>query len=279
VLTKSQAIYADLLKRSLLNIPYVDNEIRIRYLLDCLNAGERECGHQLYDRRQLEQLEDSEIAKNTERQILQFADTGRKNRPYANVMMGQKRLSNIQFAVETILSENIPGDFLEAGTWKGGGCILMRALLEVCDVTDRIVWVADSFVGVPPATLAQDAGLALSSNDIDYIAVSLDRVQRLFQRYGLLDEQVRFLQGWFKDTLESAPVEKLSLLRVDGDLYESTRDALVGMYDRVSPGGFVIIDDYNDIPACKLAVDEFRQQRKISSPLVEIDWTGVYWRR
>lgn len=279
MLAKSQAIYADLLKRSLLNIPYVDNEVRIRYLVQCLEQGEKSLGRQLYDRRLLEVIEDDQTGKNTQAQIIETAEEGRKNRPYANVMMGQKRLSNVQDAVVAILEEGIEGDFLEAGTWKGGGCIMMRALLEICDVTDRTVWVADSFKGVPPATLPQDAGLNLSADDLDYIAVSLERVKDLFRRYGLLDEQVRFLQGWFKDTLPTAPIDKLALLRVDGDLYESTRDALVALYDKVSPGGFVIIDDYNDIPACKLAVDEFRAQKKITAPIIKIDWTGVYWRR
>ncbi|HEX7403049.1 MAG TPA: TylF/MycF/NovP-related O-methyltransferase, partial [Usitatibacter sp.] len=68
-------------------------------------------------------------------------------------------------------------------------------------------------------------------------------------------------------------------LRLDGDLYESTWDALTALYDRVVPGGFVLIDDYGDFPPCRQAVDEFRQQRGIGEPLQKIDWTGVYWRK
>jgi O-methyltransferase len=111
------------------------------------------------------------------------------------------------------------------------------------------------------------------------LAVPLERVRELFARYGLLDDRVRFLPGWFADTLPRAPIERLALLRIDADLYESTGDALAALYDKVSSGGFVIVDDYGCIPACRTAVDEFRAARGIQEPLEIIDWTGVFWRR
>jgi hypothetical protein len=103
-------------------------------------------------------------------------------------------------------------------------------------------------------------------------------VKRNFERYDLLDDQVRFLQGWFSETLPKAPIERLAVLRLDGDLYESTTDALVNLYDRLSPGGYVIVDDFC-IPACRQAVHDFRQTRGIQDEIIQIDWTGVYWRR
>jgi O-methyltransferase len=111
------------------------------------------------------------------------------------------------------------------------------------------------------------------------LAIDLETVQNLFDRYSLLDGQVRFLKGWFKDTLPSAPIEKLALLRLDGDLYESTRDALNALYHKVVPGGFVIIDDYGCLAPCRRAVDEFREKNKIAEPLTPVDWTAVYWQR
>ena len=111
------------------------------------------------------------------------------------------------------------------------------------------------------------------------LAVSLEQVQANFARYGLLDEQVRFLPGWFRDTLPTAPIRRLALLRLDGDLYESTWIALESLYPKLSPGGFAIVDDYGAIPACRAAVDEFRAAERITESLIEIDWTGVYWRR
>jgi O-methyltransferase len=98
-------------------------------------------------------------------------------------------------------------------------------------------------------------------------------------RCGSLDEQVRFLKGWFRDTLATAPVERLALLRLDGDLYESTMDALEALYDRVSTWGFVIVDDYGVIRACKQAVHDFRDRRGIEEPLVMEDWSAAHWRK
>ena len=156
----------------------------------------------------------------------------------------------------------------------------MRAVLAAYDVTDRNVWVADSFQGLPKpdvATYPADAGLDLWT--ADQLSVSADEVRANFAKYGLLDDQVRFLEGWFKDTLPSAPIDRIAVLRLDGDLYESTIQALEPLYPKVSEGGYVIVDDYNDIPACKAAVDDYRAAHGIESPLGEIDWTGIYWQK
>jgi O-methyltransferase len=99
-----------------------------------------------------------------------------------------------------------------------------------------------------------------------------------FERYGLLDQQVRFLEGWFKDTLPNAPIARLAVLRLDGDMYEATMQALDALCAKVSPGGFVIIDDYHEVPACRQAVDDFRTAHGLDHEILEIDGSGVYWR-
>jgi hypothetical protein len=182
-------------------------------------------------------------------------------------MIGMRRLENIQLLMERTLAEGIPGDFIEAGAWRGGACIFMRAVLEAHGVTDRSVWVADSFEGLPIALPAERRMIA-----------PLDAVQDNFRRYELLDDRVRFLKGWFKDTLPSAPIARLAVLRVDADLYDSTMDALKHLYPKVSPGGFVIVDDYA-YGFCAKAVDDYRTQHQITAPIVKIDWTGVYWQK
>ena len=107
----------------------------------------------------------------------------------------------------------------------------------------------------------------------------MEEVQENFRRYSLLDDQVRFLKGWFCDTLPKAPIGQLAVLRLDGDLYESTMDGLNALYSKVSPGGFVIVDDYGDFAPCRNAVNEFRQLHGINEPIEKIDWTGVFWRK
>lgn len=198
----------------------------------------------------------------------------------APTMIGLARLDNIQHCIESVLEDNVPGDLIETGVWRGGAVIFMRGVLKTYGVTDRIVWAADSFDGLPPpnpSTYPQDAGLHLEQ--YRELAVSIDEVRRNFERYQLLDDQVRFLEGWFRDTLPQAPIQKLALLRLDGDLYESTMDALRGLYGRVSRGGYVIIDDYSVIPACRQAVHDFRKAQGICDPITKIDAQGVFWRR
>ena len=198
----------------------------------------------------------------------------------AETMIGLARLDQLEAAVRTIVAEDVPGDLLEAGVWRGGAGILMRATLLALGDEARSVWLADSFEGLPKPDAERypaDAG------DVHWkfpeLAVGLAEVQANFERYGLLDERIRFLEGWFRDTLPNAPVERLALLRLDGDLYESTIVTFESLYDRVSPGGFVVVDDYEAVRKTRQAVDDFRALRGITTPLERIDWTGVYWRK
>jgi|SRR5882672_1383124 len=198
----------------------------------------------------------------------------------ALTMVGVKRLDNLQFCVETVLKDGIPGDFIETGIWRGGAVILMRAILKAHGVTDRVVYGADSFEGLPKP----DAGsYPADSGDrhwtYDELAVSLEQVSANVDRYGLLDDQVRFLKGWFKDTLPRAPIERLAVARLDGDMYESTMQALEVLYPKLQPGGFLIVDDYGAVEGCKRAIEDYRGRSGITEALVPIDWAGVYWRK
>jgi hypothetical protein len=197
-----------------------------------------------------------------------------------HTMIGTKRLENIHFCMRRVLEQNVPGDFLEAGVWRGGSTIFMRAVLKAYGDTKRKVWAADSFAGLPapnPQKYPADAGMNL--HGVREMAVSLDKVQDNFRKYDLLDKQVYFLRGFFSETLPTAPIESLAVLRLDADLYESTMDALESLYPKVSSGGFVIVDDYISIPSVAKAVDDYRKKHNIAEPLISIDWIGVYWRK
>jgi hypothetical protein len=191
-------------------------------------------------------------------------------------MIGARRMQNVRSECERVLREGVPGDFMEAGVWRGGACIMMRAVLKGYGVTQRRVLAADSFAGFPtPAEGSPDAGFELCAHP-DF-AVPLHEVKAAFARYGLLDEQVVFLEGWFKDTLPNAPVAALAVLRLDGDMYESTRDGLASLYHKLSPRGSLIVDDYFLFEAQRRAVDEFRAAHGIVDPIVRIDGFGGYW--
>lgn len=198
----------------------------------------------------------------------------------AETMVGLRRLENLGELVTRCVEEGVPGDVIETGVWRGGALIYAKAVLDVLGDTERTVWVADSFQGLPqpsPDDYPEDAGDEHWTRE--ELAVSADQVRANFERYGLLDDRVRFLEGWFKDTLPDAPIEQLAVARLDGDMYESTIQALDALYHRISPGGYVIIDDFGAVPACREAVEDFRRDHDIQAELVEIDWTGVYWRK
>jgi O-methyltransferase len=199
---------------------------------------------------------------------------------FAHTMIGVKRLDNLQFCVEEVLAKDVPGDLIETGAWRGGACIFMRAILKAYDVKDRLVWVADSFEGLPkpdPEKYPADAGD--KHHTFKPVAVSLEQVKANFEKYGVADEQVRFLKGWFKDTLPTAPIQRLAILRLDGDMYESTMDGLSNLYAKVSPGGYIIVDDYGAVPACKKAIEDYRNANGINDPVRDIDGSGVFWQK
>ncbi len=199
---------------------------------------------------------------------------------HAQTMIGIKRLANLRALTESVITDNVPGDLIETGVWRGGACILMRAILYAYNITDRCVWVADSFEGLPPANESlypADAGSDF--HKYDELAVTLEQVRENFRVYGLLDEQTKFIKGWFKDTLPSAPIGQLALLRLDGDMYESTMDALTSLYPKLSPHGYVIVDDYHVVPACKAAIDDYCSANGLQPEIIEIDGVGVYWRK
>ncbi|MGH3772682.1 MAG: TylF/MycF family methyltransferase [Pseudonocardiaceae bacterium] len=198
----------------------------------------------------------------------------------AHTMVGRKRLDNVHQCLGQVLADGVAGDFIETGVWRGGVCIFMRAFLLAHGCTTRKVWVADSFQGVPTATGEShsfDREMSLHQHN-DVLGVTLETVRENFQRYDLLDDQVEFLPGWFKDTLPVAPIDRLAIIRLDGDLYESTMDALDNLYPKLSVGGFVIIDDYF-LPGCREAVHNFRARLSIEDTIHPIDGCGVYWRR
>jgi O-methyltransferase len=198
----------------------------------------------------------------------------------AETMIGLKRLDNLEHCIIDVLRTQVPGDLIETGVWRGGATIFMRAVLKAYRDTTRTVWAADSFQGLPKPNSDRYPSDAGDRHWVSpQLAVSLEQVQANFSRYGLLDNQVRFLVGWFRDTLPTVPADRFAVIRLDGDMYESTMDALQYLYPKLSIGGYAIIDDYGAVPACKAAVEDFRAKHGILEKLEPIDWTGVFWKR
>jgi hypothetical protein len=204
----------------------------------------------------------------------------------ALTMVPMVRLDNLQQCAVDVIERDVPGDFIETGVWRGGATIFMRAILKVYD-QDRRVWVADSFEGLPepdaskyPIEADTHRGKVMSTV-YDHFAVEIDQVKQNFACFGLLDDRVRLLKGWFKDTLPSADISQLAIMRLDGDYYESTHDALVNLYPKLSPGGYAIIDDYGEDTwtYCRRAVDDYRERESVRQPLIQVDSKCFYWKK
>jgi len=196
---------------------------------------------------------------------------------HAHTMIGERRLHSLRQMAEAVIERGVPGDFIETGVWRGGACIMMRAVLAAHGVTDRRVFVADSFQGLPSADLSSyPLDVEYERHPMPQLAIPLDEVKRNFDRYGLLDDQVVFLPGWFRDTLPTAPIERLAILRLDGDMYQSTTEALENLFPKLSPGGYLIVDD-GHLESCMQAVKDFRARHGIATRGRWIDRMGFYW--
>lgn len=274
-------LYIDLLKRALSNTIYVEPEGHIspelldkakRALVSVKALYGKELAVSNSPMSQLIRMND----------INMLAGSMRAMQSFAHTMTDQTGIANVEQCVRTVVEEKIPGDLLEAGVWQGGLTILMRGVLKAYGVTERVVWVADSFQGLPEPSDESGLDDKIAYHFTSYVgllAVSLEKVRHNFSVYGLLDDQVRFLEGFFCDTLPTAPVGPLALMRLDGDWYDSTRDSLVNLYPKLQPSGYCIIDDYGLPLGCRKAVDDYRAEHRITEPIVWVNDQTVYWRR
>lgn len=184
-----------------------------------------------------------------------------------HTMIGLLRLRHLRDCAEQALRDGVPGDFMECGAWRAGACIFLRAVLKAHGVTGRLVWVADSFQGLHRFAPGHES-----------LAVSEAEARGNFAAYGLLDDQVRFVPGWFHESLPG-PVGTLAVLRLDGDQYIAQTAALEHLYPRLSPGGYVIIDDYPGIPETREAVDDYRAREGITQEIVLSVPNVGWWRK
>lgn len=268
--------YLNLIKKVILNKIYLDDELRLDYLRDCI-AGQSEFDYMTYhDIRS--RMRDRYSALQKSREIGQFLDRDIHRSGFSHTMVGQKRLDNVHYCLDHIWQNLLPGDLVECGVWRGGCCIFMAAYLQMFPRENVRVFVADSFDGLPKPRHVEDKDLDLSKDAFPELAVSVGTVKENFECYDVSLDKVVFLPGWFKDTLPAAPISKIALLRLDGDLYESTMDCLLALYDKVVDGGIVIVDDWGVLPPCRKAVEDFFSNRGERLPsMKEIDWSGVYW--
>lgn len=204
----------------------------------------------------------------------------RNNSRPAHTLLSEDALLSMAFLISDVVKDEVPGDLMECGVFRGGASIFMKGVLATLGVRDRKLYLADSFQGLPDPDRAnlRDAIVHAYLKELGSFAVTRQEVAQNFVSYDLMDQNVLFMPGWFQDTLPGFQGQ-LAVLRADGDWYESTRTVLESLYDRVSPGGFVIIDDYSPLFGAFDAVNEFRAERGIESPLIQVKKAVHYWRK
>lgn len=178
------------------------------------------------------------------------------------------------------------GDIVETGVYLGGTAAVIARTLFDFDRCGRKFWAFDSFAGLPQPTDVDRRG----KNKVGWAGefkASLEAFKQNMRRFGVWDKtRVIVVPGWFDKTIQLAPIRKIVFLRLDGDLYKSTYDVLKGLYDKVIPGGYIYIDDYGSFNGCKAAVNRFRTERSIQSPMVIVyednlntTYEAVWWQK
>ncbi len=268
-------LYLDLLKRTLTGAVYQDND----QILGGHTRGSGTWKHRLGNRLgDLASAHGFELVRKRPYDAV-LRERGLDYPARAHSMIGLRRMDNLQECVEAVLRDDIPGDLIETGVWRGGATILMRGVLKAHGDCQRTVWVADSFEGLPrpePTQYPLDAGdqFHLRAD----LRVGIEAVKQNFRNYGLLDGQVQFLVGWFRDTLPTASIGQLAVLRLDGDMYESTMQALKPLYPKLEVGGFCIVDDFS-LPRTRQAIEDYREAHDVDDEILDIDGQACYWRK
>ena len=206
-------------------------------------------------------------------------------------MTGSMRLNKLRDLLTDVLTQPIAGDFIETGVWRGGSSVFARAVLDSLPDAlrggkkrKRISYVCDSFAGLPPGDRKLDAKDKDWDKMTTYLGVSEYTVASNFQKAGLLSSDVVFAKGFFNETMpvlkrQLSPETQFSIMRLDGDMYESTVHVLYHLYDRLSVGGYVIMDDWFGFPS-KTAVEDFFAAHGVPMPeMVPIDTIAAYWRK
>lgn len=199
----------------------------------------------------------------------------------AETMMGLIRMELLQKCLVDVVSRGVEGDFFEAGCWRGGGVIFMLGVLKALGDSSRRVWAADSFRGYPePTANSFEVDRHLFQRG-DYFSVSRALLEANVRKYGLWDERLRILEGWFSESIPRAPIEKLSFLRIDVDGYEGVRDALTLLYPKLSTSGYVLIEDVRQ-PGAKRAMEELFASLGRREEVREVEQKypcAVYWQK
>jgi len=243
--------YLDLLSNALLDLHYIENEERISYLLHCANNSTRPNQDHLRAPAQLRGPQMRERYRSREHGTTPGAAL---DGDYAYASMGKSQLQQLDGLLHLLHEDEVPGDLVEVGGGFGGGAIYMRGFLEALEIDGRSVWSIDRFHADP---------------------ADLNQVRAGFERFDLLDDRVRFVQGSAENAIESDDLGAIAMLRLGAGLGDQVVAALETMYSSVADGGVIVIEDAK---AAETALAEFRERHGVEIT-DRVGATGVAWRR
>jgi cephalosporin hydroxylase len=281
--SRSAHRYLEVIKGALLNEHYVEHELRIHQLARSVEHGNRPYGESLRDpaRQWADQMQSLLTMRRAGRLADDDADVA-SYFPYTT--MGRARLDSLESCLDIIRDEAVEGDLVECGTGRGGGAIFLRAFLDAYEMHKPSVWLADEFRAASDGKSAGEMPFPgappLPGGGVGFpdLKGDLNTVRDGFDRFGLLDDRVRFLAGPLASTLPDASIDKIALLALGDSVRADAGEVLEALYDRVTVGGFVVIDKYA-AEKCRAAVDGFRARRGITEPRERIDWSAQRWRK
>jgi hypothetical protein len=187
-------------------------------------------------------------------------------------MIGSRRARSLRRMARTCDEDHIPGAFVDCGCFNGGSSAMMSS-----GAPSREVWAFDSFEGLPEAGPRDPVR---ADDLVGQLVASEQKVREAFSRFAS-PERLHVVKGWFQETFprSAREIEPVAILHADGDWYESVKLTLETFEPKVSPGGFVVIDDYGDWEGAKEATHDYRASRGIDATLIEVDHTAAFWRK
>jgi hypothetical protein len=211
------------------------------------------------------------------------SETVRVVRPYT--LTSVRRIVALCDAVRYVTRNQIPGDIVECGVWKGGSMMAIARTLMHAGDQSRHLYLFDTYEGMTApgdrdiSAQGRPASDMLNNEDRKdpqsvWCVAPLDQVLRAMNSVGYESSKVHFVKGRVEETLPSMAPERISLLRLDTDWYESTRHEMEQLFPRLSTGGVLIVDDYGHWQGARQAIDEYIEANKLRILLHRIDETG-----
>jgi O-methyltransferase len=196
----------------------------------------------------------------------------------AHTMVRNLNLINLYRMVRYINRSELPGAIVECGVWNGGSSAMMASACSDTGV-QRDFWLFDSFEGLPPPT-EKDSPIERANYFRGWNKGSIISVEQVFHKLDLPLDRVHFVKGWFEDTIPESAVPQIALLHIDADWYDSVTLVLNSLYERITPGGYVVFDDYKFWEGCTRAAHDFLDSHGVPrTALHRVGGMGAYFQK